>query len=94
MHAMLQQDTPEDFVIAAGVLRFVKYFLNQAFFVMGLDFESHTHINSDHFRPGEVAPLCGDSSKARRILNWNPTRTFEQIIEEIVLADIEYPGKN
>ena len=94
MHAMLQQDKPEDFVVATGVLHSVKDFLKQAFSIVGLDFESYTHINPDHFRPGEVVPLCGDASKARLALNWKPTRTFEQIVEEMVQADIEYLGEN
>lgn len=89
MHTMLQQEIPEDFVISTGILHSVKDFLIKAFSVVGLDFESYTHINPEHFRPGEVVPLCGDASKARQTLNWKPSRTFEQIVEEMVLADIE-----
>lgn len=89
MFAMLQQDKPEDFVIATGVLHSVRDFLIEAFSVVGLNCESYIHINPDHFRPGEVVSLCGDSSKARRVLNWLPSKPFEQVVKEMVLADIE-----
>ena len=76
MHAMLQQSKPEDFVIATGILHSVKDFLEKAFSVVGLDYESYLHINSDHFRPGKAVQLCGDASKARSVLGWKPTQTF------------------
>lgn len=94
MHSMLQQDSPEDFVIATGILHSVKDFLVKAFSVVDLNYDSYTHINSDHFRPGEVIALCGDSSKARQTLRWKPTKTLDQIVEEMVLSDIEYFRKN
>jgi GDPmannose 4,6-dehydratase len=94
MHAMLQQDKPEDFVIATGGLHSVRDFLTEAFSVVGLDYEPYTYINPDHFRPGEAVPLCGDSSRARQVLNWQPTKTFEQIVNEMVLADIEHLERN
>ena len=90
MHSMLQQPKPEDFVIATGALHSVRDFLNCAFDVVGLDFNAYTHINPSHFRPGEAVPLCGDASKARKELGWKPTRTFEEIVKEMVVADIEY----
>jgi GDPmannose 4,6-dehydratase len=88
MHAMLQQDTPEDFVIATGVLHSVKDFLRRAFSVVGLDYQSYTYTHPNHFRSSEVVPLCGDASKARSRLGWAPTRTFDQIVEEMVISDI------
>jgi GDPmannose 4,6-dehydratase len=88
MYAMLQREVPEDFVIATGVLHSVRDFLTKAFSVVGLNYELYTHINPTHFRPGEAIPLCGDASKARLKLNWKPTKTFDQIVEEMVLADI------
>ena len=94
MYEMLQQDKPEDFVISTGELHSVKDFLNKAFSVVELDYSSYTRINLDHFRPGEVTPLCGDASKARQTLNWKPTRSFDQIVEEMVLSDIEYLVNN
>ncbi|GAG07628.1 unnamed protein product, partial [marine sediment metagenome] len=89
MHAMLQQEKPEDFVIATGVLHSVRDFLTEAFSVVGLDYEPYIHINPAYFRPGEVVPLCGDSTKARRELNWQPTKTFKQIVKKMVLADVK-----
>jgi len=89
MHTMLQQKTPGDFVIATGVLHSVKDLLIEAFSVVGLDYLDYTHINPDHFRPGEVVTLCGDASKARRELGWQPSKTFKQMVSEMVKADIE-----
>lgn len=94
MHAMLQKDKPEDYVIATGKLHSVRDFLDKAFSVVDLDYENFIHINPDHFRPGEEVPLCGDATKAHRSLHWTPTRTFDQIVEEMVLADIEYYRTN
>ena len=94
MHAMLQQDKPEDFVIATGLMHSVRQFLVEAFSVVNLNYEPYIQINQEHFRPGEIVPLCGDSSKARRILNWHPTKAFEQVIKEMVLSDIEHLGRN
>jgi GDPmannose 4,6-dehydratase len=88
MHAMLQQERPVDFVIATGVLHSVKDFLSRAFSVVGLDYQPFTYTNPNHFRPSEVVPLCGDASKAMRCLGWAPTRTFDQIVEEMVTSDI------
>ncbi|MGS1118007.1 GDP-mannose 4,6-dehydratase [Castellaniella sp. UC4442_H9] len=89
MHAMLQSDSPEDYVVATGKLHSVRDFLSEAFGVVGLDYRSFTSINMSHFRPGESVPLCGDANKARTKLNWNPTKTFDQIVKEMVLADID-----
>lgn len=90
MHAMLQREKPDDFVIATGELHSVKEFLTKAFSVVDLDYQSYTHTNPRHYRPGEVVPLCGDASKARRELNWVPTLSFDKIVEEMVLADIKH----
>lgn len=94
MHTMLQQDKPEDFVISTGELHSVRDFLSQAFSVVGLDYKSYIHINSDHFRPGEAVALCGDASKARSVLSWEPSLTFEKMVEDMVKADIEYYRKS
>lgn len=93
MHAMLQRSGPEDFVIATGALHSVRDFLSSAFEVVGLDYNAYTHINPSHFRPGEAVPLCGDATKARKELGWQPTRTFEEIVKEMVIADIDYLEK-
>jgi len=89
MHAMLQQEKPEDFVISTGLLHSVRDFLAEAFLVVGLDYKSFISINPDHFRPGETITLCGDSNKASNFLNWKPTKTFKEIVKEMVLADVD-----
>jgi GDPmannose 4,6-dehydratase len=89
MHAMLQLEQPEDFVIATGRLHTVRDLLKEAFSVVGLEYESYTTINQEHFRPGEAVPLCGDSTKARKRLNWQPTQSIEQIVAKMVHSDIE-----
>lgn len=88
MHTMLQQEKPGDFVIATGELHSVRDFLSRAFEVVGLDYREYIHINSSHFRPGEAVHLCGDASKARTELAWKPTLSFEEIVKEMVSADI------
>lgn len=90
MHTMLQQEKPGDFVIATGELHTVKDFLSKAFSVVGLDYNAYIHINPSHFRPSEAVPLCGDASKARKELDWKPTRDFDEIVKEMVAADIEH----
>lgn len=88
MHLMLQQETAEDYVISTGSLHTVKEFLIEAFSVVNLQYESFTHINPNHFRPSEQIALCGDSSKAKKKLNWSTTMSFRQIVAEMVTADI------
>ena len=88
MHSMLQLDQPEDFVIATGQLHTVRDFLCRACQVVGLNYETIFRINQRHFRPGEVVPLRGDATKARQLLDWKPTKSLDEMIEEMVLNDI------
>lgn len=88
MHAMLQKDTPGDYVVATGVTHSVRDFLRTAFAVVDLDYERYVSINPEYFRPSESVPLCGDASLARSELAWAPTKTFEQVVEEMVLSDL------
>ena len=67
----------------------VKDFLIRAFSVVGLNYESYVRINPEYYRPGELVPLCGDASKAKKVLSWQPSITFDDVIKEMVLADIE-----
>ena len=89
MHAMLQKDKPGDYVVATGQTHSVREFLRAAFAVAGLDYERYLAISPEYFRPSESVPLCGDASLARRELGWAPTRSFEQIVEEMVRADLQ-----
>ena len=89
MWLMLQQESPEDFVIATGRTHSVRDFARLAFQVVGLDYERYVIVDQRFVRPAEVDLLIGDPSKARRMLGWEPTVTFEQLVEMMVRADLE-----
>jgi len=89
MYLMLQQDIPEDYVIASGYVRSVRDFLKTAFGVVELDYKNYLKISKDHFRPNETTSLCGDASKAQKMLGWKPTKNFDQFVKEMVQNDIE-----
>jgi len=89
IHAMLQQDEPDDYVIATGETHSVREFCDRAFSIVGLDYRDHVVTDERFYRPAEVELLTGDASKAHERLGWRPTRTFEQIIEEMVACDME-----
>jgi GDPmannose 4,6-dehydratase len=88
MHLMLQQETPDDFVIATGEDHSVREFCDRAFSVLGLDYREYVKVDERFFRPAETHVLKGDASKARRVLGWRPERTFDQLVEEMVEADM------
>ena len=87
MWLMLQQDTPDDFVVATGQSYSVRDCLDVAFGVLDLDWRRHVEIDPRYFRPTEVDHLCGDASKARAALGWEPKVMFRELIEMMVLAD-------
>ncbi|HYK08128.1 MAG TPA: GDP-mannose 4,6-dehydratase [Candidatus Eisenbacteria bacterium] len=91
MWLMLQQDTPDDFVVATGETHSVKEFVEMAFKVAGIsDWEKY--VISDHpkhVRPAEVDLLIGDATKAKKVLNWTPKTSFQQLVEIMVKADLE-----
>jgi GDPmannose 4,6-dehydratase len=89
MWLMLQQDTPEDYVIATGVAHSVKECLEIAFDQAGLAIDDHVAIDESLKRPAEVDHLIGDSSKAKRDLGWEPQTSFEQLIRLMVDADLK-----
>src|SRR5689334_9279233 len=88
MWMMLQQGTPDDFVIATGVTHSVKDLLEIAFSYAGLDWTKHVEIDPALVRPAEPDPLCGDASKAHRVLGWKPEVTFKQLVEMMVDSDL------
>lgn len=90
MWLMLQEKEPDDFVIATGISHSVREFVKLAFEIVGLDFQKYVEINEKFYRPSEVQLLQGDSSKARKILGWQPRITFTQLVEEMVDADFRY----
>jgi GDPmannose 4,6-dehydratase len=88
MWLMLQQDEPDDYVIATGVAHSVRECLQIAFDQAGVSIEDHLVVEPALVRPAEVDHLIGDASKARRVLGWRPTTSFEQLIRMMVDADL------
>ncbi|OGA53559.1 MAG: GDP-mannose 4,6-dehydratase [Betaproteobacteria bacterium RIFCSPLOWO2_12_FULL_63_13] len=89
MWMMLQQERPDDFVIATGVSHSVRELIEVAFTRAGLDWQKHVRIDPALLRPAEVEHLLGDASKARAQLGWTPQVNFTQLIETMVDADLE-----
>jgi GDPmannose 4,6-dehydratase len=94
MWLMLQQEGPDDFVIATGTTRSVRDFCNAAFGCVGLNAEDHIVIDPLFLRPAEVDVLRGDASKAKWKLGWTPSTSFEGLVQEMVAADIERVRKH
>ncbi len=89
MWMMLQQDKPDDFVIATGETHSVQEFLERVFEMLKLDWRKYIQTDPRYLRPSEVDLLQGDASKARRILGWQPRVGFAQLVEMMVEADLE-----
>ena len=89
MWRMLQLEEPEDFVIGTGVMHSVRDVCRVAFEHVGLDWEAHVMEDPAFLRPAEVEELCADASKAKRLLDWEPVVSFEDLIRMMVDADIE-----
>src|SRR5499427_1784302 len=88
MWLMLQQDEPDDYVIATGETHSVREFLDEAFGYLDLDWKQFVEIDPRYFRPAEVDLLIGDASKARRKLGWEPKITFKELVRKMVDADL------
>lgn len=88
MWLMLQQNTPDDFVIATGETHAVRELVETAFTHVGLDWQKHVTQDPALIRPAEVDLLVGDSSKAQRVLGWKPEVTFEGLVQRMVDADL------
>src|SRR5690348_5024829 len=88
MWLMLQQDTPDDYVVGTGRTWSVRQLCEIAFHCVGLDYRDYVVQDERFFRPAEVDLLVADASKARRILGWEPDVTFEQLIQMMVEADL------
>ena len=89
MWRMLQQDRPDDYVLATGEMHSVREFLAEAFGHVGLDWEQYTRHDSRYERPSEVEQLLGDASKAKRVLGWEPKVTFKGLVKMMMDADME-----
>jgi GDPmannose 4,6-dehydratase len=89
MWRMVQHDEPDDFVLATNETHSVREFIEVAFAHAGLDWEEHVEIDPKYFRPSEVDVLLGDYSKAKEKLGWEPTVTFEGLVQMMVDADVK-----
>ncbi len=89
MWLMLQQPSPDDYVIATGETHSVREFLEEAFGIVGLDWQKYVEIDPKYFRPAEVDLLIGDSSKAKEKLGWEPKVKFKDLVKMMVEADIK-----
>ena len=89
MWQMLQQDAPDDYVIATGETYSIREICNAAFSHVGLDYQEYVVSDPRFYRPAEVDLLVGDASKARKTIGWEPQMTFPQLIQTMVDADLE-----
>ena len=88
MWMMLQQDQADDYVIATGVSHSVRQLVETAFGHVGLDWQKYVRVDPAFLRPAEVDHLIGDASKAKRVLGWEPSVSFEKLVAMMVDADI------
>jgi len=93
MWLMLQQEKPDDFVIALGETHSVREFTEKVFQNLGMDYRDYVEIDPKYFRPTEVDVLLGDSSKARRLLGWEPKVSFDHLVDMMIDTDLELAKK-
>ena len=89
MWLMLQQDKPDDYVIATNETHSIREFLDVAFGHLGLDWNQYVEIDPRYYRPAEVELLIGDASKAKKQLGWEPKTRFADLVRLMVDADIK-----
>lgn len=89
MWLMLQHSIADDFVISTGRLHSVREFLGYAFGCVGLNYNDYVEVDPKFYRPSEQIPLCGDSSKIKMSLNWQPLKSLQDIVSEMVENDIK-----
>ena len=89
MHLILQQPNPDDYVVATGETHSVREFCELAFARVGLDYREFVTADEQFYRPAEVDLLTGDASKARAALGWSPRYAFQELVEEMVDADLQ-----
>jgi GDPmannose 4,6-dehydratase len=89
MWLMLQQDKPDDYVIATGETHSVREFLEEAFKYVGLNYKKYVEFDPRYLRPAEVDTLIGDASKAKKKLGWEPKTSFKELVKIMVDADVE-----
>src|SRR5262249_13376773 len=89
MWMMLQQDEPDDYVIATGETHSIKDLLDHAFGYAGMEWKKYVKVDPHYYRPAEVELLMGDASKAKKKLGWQPKVRFKELIEIMVQADMD-----
>jgi GDPmannose 4,6-dehydratase len=94
MWLMLQQEKPDDYVVATGETYSVREFLQEAFSHVGLNWQDYVKVDPKYFRPAEVDLLLGDPSKAKKQLGWAPRVNFKQLVHMMVDADLEGQGRH
>jgi GDPmannose 4,6-dehydratase len=94
MWLMLQQEKPDDYVIATGQTHTVRHLLEIAFEHVGLDYRNYVETDEELLRPAEVHHLRGNCAKAQKILGWQPRVTFPELIEMMIDSDLELLSKN
>ena len=92
MWLMLQQPSPDDYVVATGETHSVEEFVELSFSCAGLDWRKYVVTDPDLYRPSEVNLLQGDAGKARRVLGWSPQITFNQLVREMISCDLAVYG--
>jgi GDPmannose 4,6-dehydratase len=93
MWLMLQQENPDDYVVATGETHSVEEFLEEAFSHVDLDWRKYVELDPKYLRPAEVDLLIGDASKAKSVLGWQPTTTFSELVRLMVDADVAIVGQ-
>ncbi len=92
MWLMLQQEMPDDYVIATGEVHSVREFVEEAFRLVGLDWKKYVKIDKNYLRPTEVELLKGDASKAHQKFGWKPKIKFNELVRCMLIADLEREG--
>ena len=90
MWLMLQQENPDDYVIATGESHSVREFLDKAFSLLSLDYKNYLEVDPAFYRPAETTILQGNYSKAKRVLGWEPTILFPELVREMVESDLAF----
>jgi GDPmannose 4,6-dehydratase len=88
MHLMLQKDVPDDYVICTGQTWSILDFLTASFGYVGLDYKQYVEIDPELYRPAEVEYLCGRNNKAKKELDWTPSISFNELVQDMVDVDI------
>jgi len=94
MHLMLQQELPDDYVVATGEAHTVREFCELAFAEAALDYRDYVRIDERFYRPAEVDSLVGDATRARTVLGWTPSYSFAELVSEMVRNDIDCVMRN